>query len=196
MIKYTILLLIFIAYTNAATDYHNYFQSYDLISDKLITCYFETSQYDYFVLGGSLHGYTRINVQFTPLTHTLNSYYITTKTVIGQSNINDYFSHFYNMALQVPVGTSKSITYTTDPDYPNMYFGFGPAYSSGHVEFTFKTYLISISTLATYIIVLIVIGGLIFLAAVSMGIAKAMGRNAWEGLACFCIICTICCCRR
>jgi hypothetical protein len=126
MLKYTILLLIFISYTNAATDYNNYFQSYNLNSDKLITCYFETSQYDYFVLGGSLHGYTRINVQFTPLTHTLNSYYITTKAVIGQSNINDYFSHFYNMALQVPVGTSKSITYTTDSDYTNMYFGLGP----------------------------------------------------------------------
>ena len=194
MIKYTILLLIFISYTNAASDYNNYFESYDLSSNRLITCFFETTTYNYFVLGGSLHGYTQINVQFTPITHTLNSYYITTKNVYSQSNINDYFANFYTMATLVPVGYTKSITYTTKSDYPNMYFGFGPAYSGGHVEFTFKTYLIS--TLATYIIVIIVIASLVCLALTSMGIAKAMGRSPWEGLACFCILCTICCCRR
>ena len=70
------------------------------------------------------------------------------------------------------------------------------AYDGYNSYFKMYTSFSTISGLAAYIIVLIVIGALICLAVVSMGIAKAMGRSAWEGLACFCIICTLCCCRR
>ena len=55
-----------------------------------------------------------------------------------------------------------------------MYFSFH-SYRSGTVQSDFKTYLTS--TLATYIIVLIVIGVLVILGLAAMGIAKAMGRS-------------------
>ena len=63
-----------------------------------------------------------------------------------------------------------------------MYFGLRSAYT-GTIRFDYKTYLIS--SMVTYIIVLIVIGVLVCLAHAFMGIAKAFGRNSWEGLACF-----------
>lgn len=195
MLKYTILFLIIISYTNVA-GYNAYFDSYNLGSDKWAYCYYDYPQNDYFVIGGSLQGNTQINVKFTPRTHALNAYYVTSKIALDQYNVNTYFSGFYSMASGVSVDVTKSITYTTKSEYPFMYFGFGPYYSSasGTIRFDFKTYFVS--TLAAYIIVLIIIGVFIFLAAASMGIAKAMGRSPWEGLACFCILCTICCCRR
>lgn len=192
MFKFTILLIIFISY-NYAAGYNAYFDEYDLGSDKWVSCYFKTSENDYYVLGGSLHGYTQINVKFTPRTYTMNAYYVTSKIAFNQNNINSYLGEFYSMATGVLVDYTKSITYTTKSEYPYMYFAFGSSYS-GTIQFDFKTYLIS--AMATYIIVLIVIGCLVCLAIVSMGIAKAMGRSPWEGLAFFCILCTICCCRR
>ena len=192
MLKYTILLLIFISYANVA-GYNIWIDPYDLSSNKWVTCEYSNSQYDYYVLGGSLHEETHINVKFTPLTHVMDTYYVTTKIVLDSTNINLFINNFYSMILNAPIGTTQSISYTTKSDYPYMYFSFH-AYSSGTVQFDFKTYLTS--TLAAYIIVLIVIGVLVCLALASMGIAKAMGRNAWEGLACFCILCTLCFCRR
>ena len=195
MFKYTILLIIFISFSYVA-GYNAYFADYDLSSDKWVTCYYNTYDNDYYVLGGSLNGYTQINVKFTPRSHIMDAYYVTSKVAISQLNINSYFSGFYSMASSVYVDTTKSITYTTKSGYPYMYFGFGPASTTtGTITFDFKTYLIG-TTLAAYIIVIIVIAALVCLALASMGIAKAMGRSPWEGLACFCILCTICCCRR
>lgn len=196
MLKYIILLLICISYTDSVSGYSILIYPYDLSSNKWASCSYPSSYY-YYVVGGSLHGHTSMNVQFTPRTHIMDSYYVTTKFALNSNNIDLFIDGFYDMALSVPVDYAISKTYNTDSDYPYMYFSFIAHPSSTYISevaFDFKAY--TISGLAAFIIVLIVIGALVCLAAISMGIAKAMGRSAWEGLACFCILCTICCCRR
>ena len=134
MIKYIIFLLVF----NSLSTYSIWMEPYDLSSNKRITISYSNYQYDYYVIGGYLNGHTKINIEFTPLAGNMNAYYVTTKIVLDSTNINEFIERFYNMDLYVPSGVTHNITYTTNPEYPYMYFAFR-SLQSGMIEFDFKT---------------------------------------------------------
>jgi len=147
---------------------------------------------DYFNIDVNLDGHTGVYFDFTTYNEAIrvttilsndleaDTPYVLFSRIPTQSRYTKsyYFSSRYDY-MRISI---QSLTY---PTYDGYYYYF-------KIYTTFST----ISGLAAYIIVLIVIGALICLAGASMGIAKAMGRSPWEGLACFCIICTLCCCRR
>lgn len=193
MFKGLVLLLTFLC-LNCATDYTILINNkYDLNSDTWYTYTYSNSVYDYYVLGNDLDGHTHINVDFSPTYNYMDAYHITTKMPLTSYNINEYIDDFYDMCISQPPSTTCSHSYVTKSEFPYIYFAFH-SNGSGNIEFQFRTYFTSV--LGAVIIILIILGALLVMAGISMGIAKAMGRSAWEGLACFCIMCTLCCCRR
>ena len=87
-------------------DYNIWIDSYDLSSNKWITCEYSNSIYDYYVIGGNLHVETHINIKFTPKTHILDAYYVTTKIVLDSNDINSFIDTFYRMLLNAPIGVT------------------------------------------------------------------------------------------
>lgn len=192
MFKGVVLLLTFLC-LNCSNTYNIYMNNkYDLNSDTWYTYTYDNTYYDYYVLGNYLDGHTHISVDFYPTLYYMDAYYVTTKIALSDSNINDFIDKFYDMC-STPALSTCSHSYVTKSEYPYMYFAFH-ANTRATVEFQFRTYFYSV--IGAVIIILIVLGALLVLAGISMGVAKAMGRSAWEGLACFCIVCTLFCCRR
>lgn len=193
MFKGVVLLWTFLC-LNYATGYNFYMNTkYDLDSHTWYTYTYSNTVYDYYVLGNNLDGHTHISVDFYPVNYMMDAYYITTNFQLTYSNIGSYIDDFYDMCRYQYALTTCSHSYVTKSEYPYIYFAFH-SNGSGTIEFQFKTYFYSV--IGAVIIILIVLGALLVMAGISMGIAKAMGRSAWEGLACFCIMCTLCCCRR
>ena len=193
MFKGEVLLLTFLC-LHYVTGYYIYINNkYDLDSDTWYTYSYDNTYYDYYVLGNDLEGHTHINVDFSPKSYYMDAYYVTTKMELSSSNINQYIDDFFYMCTSTAPYSTCSHSYVTKSEYPYMYFAFH-CDTKATVEFQFRTYFFS--AIGAVIIVLIILGALLVMAGISMGIAKAMGRSAWEGLACFCIMCTLCCCRR
>ena len=80
------------------------------------------------------------------------------------------YNYFY-LAIHMPEGASRSSYNLLIDSYDNL------------------------STIGAIIIILIILGCLIGLAACSLGVAKAMGRSPLDGLLCFFILCALCCCK-
>jgi len=193
MFKGAVLLLIFMC-LNYSSEYKILLDTtYDLDSDTLYTHYYSNDIYDYYVIGNSLEGHTHISLELIPITHVMDAYYVSSKIFFDDYNIGSYIDRFYRMCTDLYPNYSCSHSYSLDSDYPYMFFAFH-ATGSGEVRFQFRSYYTS--AFAAIFIVLIIVGVLLIGAGISMSIAKCMGRNAWEGLACFCIMCTLCCCRR
>ena len=197
MLKYIVLLLLFII-SNSATDFNFLFNgNYDFDSNEFEEFNYDNKKYDYYVMGGNLLGQTTVYISFNPETDDMDSYYITTKIALNINTLSTFIDQFYDMFMNSSPGKTYYITYHTDINYPFMYFAFHASYGD-NIYFRFRASFSSYatSTIAAIFIVLIVLGVLVCLALASMGIAKAMGRSPLEGLMCFCILCTICCCRR
>ena len=168
--------------------------AYDLGSNLWASFSYDNTVYDYYVIIGDISGQSYIRLDFQPTNAAMDLTYIlgSTKSLDLDEWINSFSLLFSNVLANEHVYNTYSINTKL---YPYAYFAFHAAYR-GFIYFNFKSRFTTVSTLAAYIYVLIVIGVLVCLALASMGIAKAMGRSPWEGLACFCIMCTICCCRR
>ena len=126
----------------------------------------------------------------------ITSYYCSLKVWYYQSENEYNFDEFpanSDYLFDVPYHSYNSKTKKFPYSTRFIYLGIYTDYK-GDISFDVYAYITSI--LATWIIIIIVIGGIIVLALISMGIAKCMGRSAWEGLACFAICCALCCCKR
>jgi hypothetical protein len=140
-----------------------------------------------YVIDVSLEGHSGVHFEFTTYNEAIS---VWTTLYIGYEPDTPY-----NLFPLIPANSKYSKSYFFSSKYDSMRISVQSLYSN-YYKFTIYTSFDTISSFAAWIIILIVIGALVCLAVVSMGIAKAMGRSAWEGLACFCIICTLCCCRR
>lgn len=174
---------IFVFFCGCAPDYQYYIgYTLDCQADK--SC-------SYYLIDVNLEGHSGVNFEFT-------TYYEAIRVLTTLSN--DYEADTpYELFPQIPPNSRYSKSYFFSSKYDYMRIAVQSlSYSADGYYYHFKIYtsFTTISALAAWIIILIVIGAVVCLAVVSMGIAKAMGRSAWEGLACFCIICTLCCCRR
>lgn len=147
---------------------------------------------DYFLIDVNLNGHTGVYFEFTTYNEA-----ISVSTILSNDYEADDSHVLYSL---IPVNSIYSKSYFFSSKYDYMRISVQsltyPTYDRYYYYFKIHTSFTTISSFAAWIIILIVIGAFVCLAVVSMGIAKAMGRNAWEGLACFCIICTLCCCRR
>ena len=147
---------------------------------------------DYLLIDVDLKGHSSVYFDFTTYNEAISVW-----TTLSNDLETDTA---YNLYPRIPPNSRYSKTYIFSSTYDYMRISVQsltyPTYDGYYYYFKIYTSFSTISTLAAWIIILIVIGGLVCLAIVSMGIAKAMGRSPWEGLACFCIICTLCCCRR
>ena len=192
-IKHLLLLIILANFSISAYVFQKDY-SYDLGSNLWASFSYNNDYYDYYVIIGDISGHSYIRLDFQPTSHVMDLRYIlgTVKTLDLNTWINNFSVLFSNVQINEHVYDTYSIN---TKQYPYAYFAFHANYG-GTVYFDFRSRFTTVSTLAAFVYVLIVLGVLICLAGASMGIAKAMGRSPWEGLACFCILCTLCCCRR
>ena len=195
MFKGVVLLLTFIClnYSNEYNYRFKFVNDYYLDSNTWYTYTYSNSVYDYYVIGNYLDDNTHIHVDFYPYSYYMDSYIITLKGELQYADLNNYIDLFSKMFVGTSPRYTYSKSYITESGYPYIYFAFHSD-DTGDISFQFRSYFYS--SFAVVFIVLIVLGAILIMAGISMGIAKAMGRSAWEGLACFCIICTLFCCRR
>ena len=191
--KHFLLLIILVNFSISAYVFQKDY-SYDLGSNLWATFHYDNTYYDYYVIIGDISGQSYIRLDFQPADHAMDLSYI-----LGSGtnlDLDAWINKFSDLFVNVQPNHHVYNTYSINTKlYPYAYFAFHATYR-GTIYFDFKSRFTVVSTLAAFVYVLIVIGVLVCLALASMGIAKAMGRSPWEGLACFCILCTICCCRR
>ena len=153
--------------------------------------YFPTSCSN-MVLDVDLAGHTGVYFKFTTENEAISVY-----TKLYNSDYDTDIEH--ELYSYIPPNSIYSKYYYFTSGYNYMYIIINPETTypiDGNTYFTIQTSFTALSGLATVFIVLIVIGSLVCLAIIAMGVAKAMGRSPWEGLACFCILFALCCCRR
>ena len=195
MFKGVVLVLTFIC-LNYSNEYNNYkfafYDNYYLDSNTWYTYEYSNFQVDYYVIGNYLGDNTHIHADFYPYSY-MDSYIYTTVNALQYSDLDGLVDYFPEMFVKTKPRYTYSESFVTDSGHRYIYFAFHSD-DEGTISFQFRTYFYS--SFSAVFVVLIVLGGLLLMAGMSMGIAKAMGRSAWEGLACFCIVCTLFCCRR
>lgn len=184
------LIIFFVIFSSAYLYEPNCYSPYDLnVGNTYKYEYYPNrcNNVGYYTLGCNLEGHSNVYFKIT-------TYDMAVSVYAEESNYDPLYKNAFVFINRVDRYAVYSKSYNFSKEYKYVYFYIAPAYNE---YFVFDVRADFTTTLAVFIIILIVVGGLICLALIAMAIAKGMGKSPWEGLAWFCIICTICCvCKR